>query len=174
MPYVYLIKMDSCYKIGIAQDVESRLAQLQTGSPYDLEVVQCYEFQNAQTVEGALHQKFGSVRMRGEWFRLGDNHLAEFGQICAMLGGTAYAPNNISADEVEEADELSQPTDGAKFDFAAMFKDGWCMLAGNNKKGDWCWRKRNKNQNEFLYGGLIRNLPLNSLEEMRRVYGGTK
>lgn len=176
MPYVYLIKMDSCFKIGIAQDVESRLAQLQTGSPYDLEVVQCYEFHNAQTVEGALHQKFGDVRMRGEWFRLKENQVIEFGNICSMLGGLAYRPDNVSLEDIEDAEEeIEKPVDGGKWDYKAMFADGWRMEKQTNGRhvGEgcryWAWRRGSKNPKEYIYGGSLSNLPC-PIEEMRNRY----
>lgn len=171
MPYVYLIKMDSCFKIGIAQDVESRLAQLQTGSPYDLVVVQCYEFQNAQIVEGALHQKFGGVRMRGEWFRLNENHLSEFGNICLMLGGIAYKSYGVNQSDIEDAEEMAQPVDGGKWDYAAMFADGWNIAVQGRGGKYWNWRRYGNR--ETIYGGTLSYLPY-PLEEMRRIYGSGK
>ena len=58
MQYLYLIKCQQYYKIGVANDVESRLAQLSTGNPFPLEVEIVYLFDNAEVVERALHQKF--------------------------------------------------------------------------------------------------------------------
>jgi hypothetical protein len=54
-------------KIGRAQDVDRRLAQLQTGSPVALEVV--LEVPFAGWTEPVLHTAFVAYRTEGEWFR---------------------------------------------------------------------------------------------------------
>lgn len=108
MSYIYLIQSVEYFKIGIANDLESRLAQLQTGNPNELVIESCYEFSNAQAIETVLHQKFNSVRKHGEWFRLSNQNLREFDTICEMLGGVRYSPNSeiSTEDAVEEADEI--------------------------------------------------------------------
>jgi hypothetical protein len=50
MQYVYLIKCQQFYKIGVANDVESRLAQLSTGNPFPLEVKVIYDNKNNRIV----------------------------------------------------------------------------------------------------------------------------
>jgi hypothetical protein len=109
MSYVYLIQSDRYFKIGIANDVESRLSQLQTGNPNELVIESCYEFPNAQAVETVLHQKFSSVRKLGEWFLLSNTGLQEFDTLCEMLGGVRYSPTAITStpNEIEEAEEES-------------------------------------------------------------------
>jgi hypothetical protein len=170
MPYVYLLECQHFYKIGIANDVASRLAQLSTGNPYEIKVLAVYFFENAAVVEGALHQRFSANRERGEWFDLGKKELAVFHDVCVALGGTANTANTYVTDnDIQEAEEMQGYSDSAKFDYSAMFADGWIMEVGNSKKGDWRWRMFEKGNKEFIYGGLIKNLPY-SLENMRRVY----
>lgn len=53
-------------KIGYTTDLLSRMDTLQTGSPYKLNLVLC--FQGFVTTERELHAKFRKDRMRGEWF----------------------------------------------------------------------------------------------------------
>lgn len=53
MQYLYLIKCQQYYKIGVASDVESRLAQLSTDNPFPLKVEIVYKFDNADIVERA-------------------------------------------------------------------------------------------------------------------------
>lgn len=99
MQYLYLIKCQQFYKIGIANDVESRLAQLSTGNPFELEVLAVYGFANAQVVEASLHQRFTNSRVRGEWFALNNSELAILDQVCQYLGGIPEEVKPIANEE---------------------------------------------------------------------------
>jgi hypothetical protein len=87
MQYIYLLSSSGFFKIGVANDVSSRIASLQTGNPHPIKLISCYGFQNAEFVERALHQKYSNERLRGEWFNLSDKHIDEFEVLCSMLGG---------------------------------------------------------------------------------------
>lgn len=116
MQYVYLINCGEYSKIGIANDVESRLAQLQTGNPYPLTVLFCFGFSNAEVVEKAIHQKFFVKRKSGEWFLLTQADVDDFKTICYMLGGsTEIVDANVTDSELEEAEEIGEITLGADF-----------------------------------------------------------
>jgi hypothetical protein len=105
--YIYLINCNGVYKIGVATDVRSRFASLQTGNPYKLELVDCFQFPNAEFVERVLHQKYDHYRMLGEWFNLPNVLVGEFHQICEMLGGVRISNGNaVTQDEIEEAEEI--------------------------------------------------------------------
>ena len=73
--YVYVIKNnDTCrIKVGVAQNVNKRLSQLQTGS--DSELVLVYRSvicSNAFDVEKFMHNKFKNNHIRGEWFNVSE------------------------------------------------------------------------------------------------------
>jgi len=105
MQYLYLIKCQQFYKIGIANDVQSRLAQLSTGNPFELEVLAVYGYDNAEIVERALHQAFANNRKRGEWFELDIPELNNFRKICQLLGGVwAYEKELATVGEGELAE----------------------------------------------------------------------
>jgi hypothetical protein len=177
--YLYLIKCKEAYKIGVATDVRSRIASLQTGNPYKLELADCFQFTNAEFVERALHQKYNDLRMLGEWFEIPNEMIGEFGEICRMLGGVRVAVSNgVSQDEIEEAEEIQKEVfdNLDKWDYAAMFADGWRMERTTNGRhvGEgsryWCWRKGNASKGKkYIYGGVLSELPY-PIEEMRRVY----
>lgn len=59
------------YKIGRAQNVETRRKQLQTGCPDELELVGTIEG-DAARIETDLHQMFSEYRTTGEWFEFED------------------------------------------------------------------------------------------------------
>lgn len=86
--YVYLIKettsAETFYKIGCTRrdDVAKRLKQLQTGNPNELSLELSYKTSAPFKLEKMLHNRFGGLRCHGEWFRLDEATVAEFGSIC--------------------------------------------------------------------------------------------
>jgi hypothetical protein len=73
--FVYFIKTQArpaMVKIGKAKDPTERLADMQTGCPYDLVligVIKCRSDMHARGVEQRFHHLFRFSRVRGEWFR---------------------------------------------------------------------------------------------------------
>lgn len=73
--YVYFIETATkpkLIKIGKSNDVDARLAQLQTACPVPLSVrhvITCDSETNAFEVEKLLHSVFSSLRTNGEWFK---------------------------------------------------------------------------------------------------------
>jgi hypothetical protein len=59
-------------KIGFtSNDVSSRIAQLQTGNPREINLVYLFEFENtemAKQVERIIHWKLRGLEKLGEWF----------------------------------------------------------------------------------------------------------
>jgi len=73
--FVYLIKCNNVFKIGKSDDVKKRLSSMQTSNP---ELLICESYVKVKyplEVEDALHSLFYNQRVRGEWFKLNDNHV---------------------------------------------------------------------------------------------------
>ena len=68
--FIYLITDGEFLKIGIAKDVKSRLAKLQTGNARELKIIFQKEIKNPNQLEKFLHSKYKSKNIRGEWFDL--------------------------------------------------------------------------------------------------------
>lgn len=85
MQYLYLIKCQQFYKIGIAADVSDRIRNLQTGNPFPLEVLATYGYDNVALVETVLHKRFANRRTRGEWFDFSDDDIETFKKECVYL-----------------------------------------------------------------------------------------
>jgi len=66
MVYVIGSPGGSRVKIGTSEDVPRRLAQLQSSSPVELEVL--WQKKGGVELETALHRRFKSARAHGEWF----------------------------------------------------------------------------------------------------------
>ncbi|MDR8524668.1 GIY-YIG nuclease family protein [Shewanella fidelis] len=82
--YLFRCTGSDFYKIGIANDVNLRKQNLQTGSPYDLKVIFYvesdigdYEAREIIYLEKFLHQVFDNYRVRGEWFELTFEHISD-------------------------------------------------------------------------------------------------
>ncbi len=66
--YVYVISFgeESPVKIGYTQNVDHRLGELQVGNPYRLRIE--VALPGNEKCERVLHEQFGNVWIRGEWF----------------------------------------------------------------------------------------------------------
>lgn len=176
MQNLYIISCQHFCKIGVANDVQLRLSQLATGNPFPMEVLAVFEYKNAVTVEKALHQKFSSVRVKGEWFSLTENQAEEAKNICRLLGGVDVTANILptlpTEDEISETEDIFDTSEIARWDYAAMFSDGWRMERSTSKGVNgryWCWRKGMNDDRKYIYGGLVEQLP-HDIETMRRIY----
>ncbi len=73
--YLYLLKADKFYKIGVASNVKSRIKTLQTGCMYKIDLVSKWELDKPVVEERKLHKIFSSKRVHGEWFKLNNNDI---------------------------------------------------------------------------------------------------
>lgn len=152
MGYLYLIKCDKYHKIGVATDMGLRLASLQTGNPYTLEVVCYYEFDKPQTVETALHQKFSNKRVSGEWFELSSEDIYAFHKIAEMLNGKIIKQKVVVTEEDEVGAEiLGEENDKSPIRerIEELLKNGWRLeLNGaDNYKGKYVIARRGSGKN---------------------------
>ena len=72
--YLYFIRAGNrgAIKIGIANNIERRVATLQTGNPFKLNVIAlipCDSRQHAAELEKQIHRFFVKQNIRGEWFQ---------------------------------------------------------------------------------------------------------
>ena len=84
--YIYIIKCNEFYKIGIANDLDSRISSLQTGNPYILEIYFAKKHRLAEQLEKYLHNHFIKKQISGEWFKLNENDLKEAKNIITIYG----------------------------------------------------------------------------------------
>jgi hypothetical protein len=76
---VYLIRSgsDGLVKIGFSKTVHKRLTKMQVGSPDKLTVLRILD--GGKELEAALHARFKSYRVRGEWFTFSEDMLGDLG-----------------------------------------------------------------------------------------------
>ena len=75
--YVYIIqsghKKNSPVKIGMSDDPEKRIKQLQTGNPLELRIllsIRCKSREHAFSLENTLHSLLASSNIMNEWFSM--------------------------------------------------------------------------------------------------------
>jgi hypothetical protein len=69
--FIYAIKDESSrVKLGMADNVDKRLRELQTGNAEVLTIMYLWPVDNMRKAEAAVHTIFSAYRIRGEWFRL--------------------------------------------------------------------------------------------------------
>lgn len=84
---IYLLYIDTpdgrLYKIGYTKhSVQKRIAQLQTGCPYEIKMLETFNSTYGQTIERTLHSIYDYCKMHGEWFNLDITFEANFISIC--------------------------------------------------------------------------------------------
>lgn len=73
MSFVYLIASGrDIIKVGMAKDVGKRVRALQTGGPFEMQIIHKIEVaaDHVAALEKLIHKRLKRYRLRGEWFRL--------------------------------------------------------------------------------------------------------
>jgi predicted GIY-YIG superfamily endonuclease len=95
MTYVYFIQQGyGSIKIGVSDDPEIRLKQMQTGTSRILRIIAKFPFANrteAFNMEKQLHVEYAYLRTTGEWFKRRLLHDLKAGSK-RIIGGTSKHP----------------------------------------------------------------------------------
>ena len=83
-------------KIGVSNEPEARLEDLQTGSPVPLHLL--WKTPGGQALESALHAYFEPYRTHGEWFDFGEENPAALVATAAVLLGYRAQPERVSGE----------------------------------------------------------------------------
>lgn len=68
--YVYLLRCEQYYKIGIAKDVVKRTIGSQTGNPFEVKIIDTFLSLDKNADEKILHRLMSEYWHRGEWFEI--------------------------------------------------------------------------------------------------------
>lgn len=86
--YVARLVTTDFYKIGIADDVKSRLMQIQTHSPFQVTLICTFQWTHPETLEKQLHFEFHEKLVRGEWFKLTEDDVKSFSDYTCFVPET--------------------------------------------------------------------------------------
>jgi len=67
---LYIIRINEFYKIGITQNIESRLKTIETNNPYKPELIFYEKVSESFEIEQFLHRKLKRKNIKNEWFKL--------------------------------------------------------------------------------------------------------
>lgn len=130
---VYVIgceKIGVC-KIGVSIDVVKRIASIQTGFPFDLQLFKTYSASNAYVLEKSLHDEYKKFLLRGEWFDIAI--LDTIDEKVELLDGRTIRPFDLDV-AYGIAPELFMFGDALLSEFEYL-SDGAVQLDGSKE----CW-----------------------------------
>jgi hypothetical protein len=84
--YVYLLTDGEQYKVGVTRgSIWNRIKKLQTGNPYVIQMIDCYETYNPFKIEKILHFRYSDKRVNNEWFDLNSDDVTNFKSTCEKI-----------------------------------------------------------------------------------------
>ena len=87
------------YKIGKSVNVEKRLQTFQTANPSPLKIEYKFRCNDPRLIESQLHQRYISKQVKGEWFALSSNQVADIKRFGKEEESKCIKNNN---DDVED------------------------------------------------------------------------
>ena len=114
-------------KIGISVNVQRRIRQLQTGSPYELKLMGWIEHDNDRALEKQLHQKYASVNTHREWFVLDASDVFEE---LKQHSTSSFIATNDNAFEVVSHDQDGVPEYLGAWQWGDAEIDEFCPSCG--------------------------------------------
>lgn len=67
--YLFGLKDTDYFKVGITNDVLSRMRALQTANPHEIYLISSFESNDCLNVERKIHGLLYSMHVHGEWFK---------------------------------------------------------------------------------------------------------
>lgn len=105
--FVYLFEADlgghRLYKIGASDDPPGRLKSFTSG-PAPVRLVHQIPTESMRHLEGWLHRRYAKCRVRGEWFALSPDEIAEF------CGWTVDPRGRVAPKPIDEGDDENGST----------------------------------------------------------------
>lgn len=108
--FVYIVKCLSVdfIKIGISDNPQRRLTELQHNSPYAVEIallIECADATTAQQLEGLLHALMNGSRSNGEWFHASVNTAIRFAHSILFVSGKICLSGDTSDRQTSTPDK---------------------------------------------------------------------
>ena len=72
---LYIASSGKYYKIGISEDPDKRIQQLNTANPEGVELIASFDTECAEATEHEFHKAFAARRVNGEWFNVPESYI---------------------------------------------------------------------------------------------------
>lgn len=129
MKHVYCIEAFDdrplAYKIGVAANVESRIASMQTSNHAMLRSVTQFPCYSETAVESFLHSVLSMYRLRGEWFKPDPDVLRCCLRCSEVFSSLSESQNQMLCGALQDDGWLYRQVKG--FDYSQM--PSWLRLA---------------------------------------------
>lgn len=104
--FVYMIQCESTgrIKIGITDDVESRVGDIQRMSPSKLNIIAVFA-SDGNAVEGFFHRTFRNYRIHGEWFEPDDSMIEQIENMKNIYAREKKTYKDIAPDWILDSDD---------------------------------------------------------------------
>ncbi len=68
--YLYILTLNgsNSFKVGVTNDIEKRLRNIQTGNPNKIEIYFCDQIDEAYNIESKIKNKYKQYIKNGEWY----------------------------------------------------------------------------------------------------------
>lgn len=68
--FLYILTMENSdlFKVGVTNDIEKRLSNIQTGNPNKIRILFCDEMEDAYKIESRIKIKYKKYIKNGEWY----------------------------------------------------------------------------------------------------------
>ena len=75
--FLYFIKLNGfdIYKIGVTSNLKRRLYDIDSNSPFGVELISYFFFKNVYEMEEMIHDNLKISKVRKEWFKLDSDYL---------------------------------------------------------------------------------------------------
>lgn len=70
---LYVMQCNNFIKIGVSDNPERRIKDLQTGNPYEIKLLLAIDDYDAYGLENQFHKYFKNINSIGEWFEVDEN-----------------------------------------------------------------------------------------------------
>ncbi len=133
--FLYLMRRDSdsAIKIGISLDPKSRLWKTRSNVQGDqIVLLATFPVNNMGTVEKALHVRFESKRVIGEWFALDANDIASISTLVASFPCESSHPSTLPSGEIDSCARVHARSD-SDFSSPSVSENGFKKLITEEK-----------------------------------------
>lgn len=102
---VYAVASDTAVKIGVSDNPDRRVDQLQTANAEQLELVRVWDVDNARDIEKKIHRTLEDTGCYGEWYSLSDRELSDVLRVVGQVVSDTPNPSTQSVSSSVPADD---------------------------------------------------------------------
>lgn len=90
--YIYIVKLRGfdIYKIGVSGNVKRRVFDIDSHSPFGVDLLDSFYFKDVYNIEEMIHDNLEKHKFRKEWFKMESEHLSIITEQIKYLSDNGY------------------------------------------------------------------------------------